>query len=327
MRVQYLSELRRYTFDMGLNRGPLLDLRKLRSFVAVAEDLHFGRAAERLHIAQPVLSRQIRRLEQELGETLLVRTSRGVALTPAGQHLLDEARSLLAAASAAGRRFRALTRGERSLALGFFIGDDVTEALQAFSRRCPDASVTLLRTYWHDQVDVLLDGRADVGFVHLPITETGLELLPVRSQPRLAVLSIGHPAAGQGAISIADLADDPVIVQRGAPPAWEAFHNVDPRPDGRSPRRGPAVDNLEEKVQQVAAGRAISFVPASVAAAYLHPGVVYVPVTDIPAIQVCLAWRSGPRSPLVAAFVASVTESAPGHTPVADPGVLGGSSR
>jgi len=327
MRVQYLSELRRYTFDMGLNRGPLLDLRKLRSFVAVAEDLHFGRAAERLHIAQPVLSRQIRRLEQELGETLLVRTSRGVALTPAGLHLLDEARSLLAAASAAGRRFRALTRGERSLALGFFIGDDVTEALQAFSRRCPDASVTLLRTYWHDQVDVLLDGRADVGFVHLPITETGLELLPVRSEPRLAVLSIGHPAAGQGAISIADLADDPVIVQRGAPPAWEAFHNVDPRPDGRSPRRGPAVDNLEEKVQQVAARRAISFVPASVAAAYLHPGVVYVPVTDIPAIQVCLAWRSGPRSPLVAAFVASVTERAPGHTPLADPRVLGGSSR
>ena len=98
---------------MGLEQGPPLDLRKLRYFVAVAEELHFGRAAERLYVAQPVLSRQVRKLEQELGTDLLLRTSRSVTLTPAGLRLLDEARSLLAAAELARRHIDDIA-GERA---------------------------------------------------------------------------------------------------------------------------------------------------------------------------------------------------------------------
>jgi DNA-binding transcriptional LysR family regulator len=128
----------------------------------------------------------------------------------------------------------------------------------------------------------------------------------VRSEPRVAVLPVSHPAAGKQEISIAELADDPVIIERGASPAWHAFHNVDPRPDGRQPRRGPAVDNVEEKLQHVAAGRAISFLPASIAAAFVQPGIAYVPVTDVPPIKICLAWKAGPPSPLIAAFAACV---------------------
>jgi DNA-binding transcriptional LysR family regulator len=294
---------------MGLEQGPALDLRKLRYFVAVAEELHFGRAAERLYIAQPVLSRQIRKLELELGTDLLVRDSRNVALTPAGLQVLDEAKRLLAKADTARRRIEDIAHGEAKLTIGFFIGDEFTSARQAFSAMHPGVTIDLLRIYWHDQREVLLDGRADVAFVHLPIDDQGLELQPVRSEPRVAVLPAGHPAAGKAEISIADLADDPVIIQRGASPAWQAFHNVDPRPDGRQPRPGPAVDNLEEKVQHVAAGRAVSFLPASAAAAFDQPGIAYVPVTDIPPIKVCLAWKRGPRSPLVADFVAAVTDA------------------
>jgi DNA-binding transcriptional LysR family regulator len=294
---------------MGLEPGPTLDLRKLRYFVAVAEELHFGRAAERLYIAQPVLSRQIRKLELELGTDLLVRTSRNVALTPAGLQVLDEARSLLAAADATRRRIEEVASDEAALRVGFFVGDEFTAALEAFGARYPDVSIDLLRVYWHDQTEVLLDGRADVAFVHLPVDDQGLELLPVRSEPRVAVLPVGHPAAGNPEISIADLADDRVIIQRGATPSWQAFHNVDPRPDGRQPRPGPAVDNLEEKLQHVAAGRAISFVPASVADLFVQAGIAYVPVTDIPPIKICLAWKSGPPSPLVAAFVDAVTNA------------------
>jgi DNA-binding transcriptional LysR family regulator len=291
---------------MGLQQGLPLDLRKLRYFVAVAEELHFGRAAERLYIAQPVLSRQIRKLEQELGTDLLLRTSRNVALTPAGIRLLDEARSLLAAAELTRRRIGDIAQHEAALTIGFFIGDEFTSARMEFSALYPDVAVNLRRIYWHDQTKVLLDGRADVAFVHLPVDDEDLELVPVRSEPRVAILPLSHPAAGKQEISIAELADDPVIIQRGASPGWHAFHNVDPRPDGRQPRPGPAVDNLEEKLQHVAAGRAISFLPASLAAVRVQPGIAYVPVTDIPPIKICLAWKAGPPSPLIAAFAACV---------------------
>jgi DNA-binding transcriptional LysR family regulator len=132
-----------------------------------------------------------------------------------------------------------------------------------------------------------------VAFVHLPIDDQGLELVPVRSVSKVAVLPVGHPLAGEPEISIADVADDPVITHRGASPGWEAFHNVDPRPDGRQPRRGPAVDNLEEKLQHVAAGRAISIVPVSLARIVAQDGVAHVPVSDVPPMNICLAWKSG----------------------------------
>ena len=100
------------------------------------------------------------------------------------------------------------------------------------------------------------------------------------------------------------------MLRRVSSLSWFAVHlDVDPRPDGRQPRPGPAVDNLEEKLQHVAAGRAISSVPASTAASFVHAGIVYVPVTDIPPIRVCLAWKNGARSPLVAAFVDVVKQT------------------
>jgi DNA-binding transcriptional LysR family regulator len=145
----------------------------------------------------------------------------------------------------------------------------------------------------------------------LPIHDDGIETLHVRSEPRMASWpsTIGPP--GKPKISIRELADDPVIIQRGATPGWRAYHNVDPRPDGRHPRRGPEVDNLEEKLEHVAAGRAISFVPASVAAAVSHGGVVYLPVTDIPPIQIDLAWPANHPSPLVAGFANAVIQTHP----------------
>jgi DNA-binding transcriptional LysR family regulator len=296
---------------MGPESGPPLDLRKLRYFVAVAEELHFGRAAERLYIAQPVLSRQIRKLEQELKVELLVRTSRSVALTPAGLHLMEEAKSLLAAAETARRRIGHIARDRAALTIGFFIGDEFTAARRAFSHIYPDVAIKLHRIYWHNQTEVLREGLADVAFVHLPIDDQDLELVPVRLEPRVAVLPASHPAAAKREISIAELAEDLVIVQRGATPSWQAFHNVDPRPDGRRPRRGPAVDNLEEKLQHVAAGGVISFLPACVAAAVVQPGVAYVPVSDIPPVSICLASKAGDPSPLVAAFRACVNDARP----------------
>jgi DNA-binding transcriptional LysR family regulator len=281
-----------------------LDLRKLRYFVAVAEELHFGRAAERLFLAQPVLSRQIRKLEQELGAELLVRSSRHVELTDAGRRLAEEARPLLAAADTVTRRVRMAAERLTTLTVGFFIGDPVARLAKAFSAMHPEVTVELVRIYWSDQMRLLREGGVDVAFVHRPVDEDGLDLVRLYAEPRLALLPADHRLADRERVQIADLADDPVILHRGADPAWEAFHNTDPRADGRRPRPGPTVSNIEEKLEHVAAGRAISFVPASAAAAiHPRPDVVAIPVDDILPTEIALAWRQGNRSSVVEAFV------------------------
>ena len=289
----------------GASAQPL-DLRKLGYFVAVAEELHFGRAASRLHLSQSVLSRSIGRLEQEIGAALLERDTRHVSLTVAGRQLLEDARALLASAEAVRRRTRDLGNGLQTLTVGFLVGDSVAPAVNAFHTRRPQVEIDLLRVYWHNQVKVLRDGRVDLGFVQLPVPEDGLALMPVRREPRSALVPAAHPAAAKDSVSIEDLADDPVIRQGGADPTWEAYHNVDPRPDGRRPAPGPIVWNIEEKFEHVAAGRGIGLVPASAAASYACPGVVSRQITDIPPMQVCLAWLKTRFSEVIADFAASV---------------------
>lgn len=261
-----------------------IDLRKLRYFVALAAEQHFGRAAERLFIAQPVLSRQIRRLEEELGATLIERAERRFTLTAAGERLSLEGPALLAAADAALRVFETLE---------------------------PGVTIDLRQIAWEEQADVLTDGRVDVALVRLPIAERDLVLVPLFREPRLAMLPLDHPLAKRDRISITQLADDPVLRHADAPAEWDAFSVVDPRPDGRSPRRGPAVRTYTEKLEQIAAGHAIAFSPASAAAAHVHPGVMHVPVVDIPPAEVCIAYREPAASALVTAFVEAALSAFP----------------
>jgi DNA-binding transcriptional LysR family regulator len=280
-----------------------LDLRRLRYFVAVAQELHFGRAASRLYVAQAVLSRQVQKLEHELGADLFVRSSRRVELTDAGRQLLQDAEPLLAAANAAIRRVRRAAEGVRTLTIGFFIGDPISRLTKAFAVSHPDVVVDVVRIYWSDQTAVLLGTQVEAAFVHLPIDDESLTLTRLYSAPRVALLPAKHPLSDREALSITELADDPVVLHRGASPTWEAWHNTDPRPDGRRPRPGPFVSNLEEKLEVVASGRAISFVPATAAAAVqLGPDVVAIPVTDVPPTEVCLAWKAERESNTILAL-------------------------
>src|SRR3954451_1692214 len=127
-----------------------VDLRKIRYFVAVADNLHFRKAAEELHIAQPALSRSIRALERELGTQLFIRDKRSVVLTPAGRQLLDDARPLLAAAAGTRRRVQRAARGAHHLVVGFRSGIVVTAAVRAFGVLRPDATVEVQRVEWDD---------------------------------------------------------------------------------------------------------------------------------------------------------------------------------
>ena len=278
-----------------------LDLRKLRYFVAVADRLHFGRAADDLYISQPVLSRQIRALEQDLGTPLLTRHSHGVALTDAGKQLLTDAGPLLASAHAVRRRVTVAARGSQRLMVGFRAGVAVTPAVREFATRHPDVLVDVQRIEGDDQATMLLDGRIDVGYVRLPIDEAGLRVVPLYAEPRVAVLPANHRLAGREQITEADLAGEPLV--------WDLDASTQPtrRPH---PNAGYRVRGVDETLEHVAAGRGVSFLARSATVFYSHPEVRYVPIPELAPDQVCLAVAESRTSPMVDGFVTAAQATA-----------------
>ncbi|MFD7665016.1 LysR family transcriptional regulator [Streptomyces sp. NPDC059788] len=243
-----------------------LDLRKLRYFVAVAEHRHFGRAAQALFIAQPVLSRQVRAFEQELGCLLFTRTTRSVELTPAGERLYDEARSITAVVATALRRVHEAARGEQRLVIAFSPGLHVSEAIRAFTASHPEVEIDVFPLRWWEQDAPLRDGRAHIGYLRHPFDDAGLRTVPVGRETKVACLPVTHPLAGRRTLTSADLDGEPVL-------------------DVRTRR----TSSLEEKFELIASGQGLALVPVSVAGSYSRPDLVYLPVTDALPVETCLA--------------------------------------
>ena len=285
-----------------------LDLRRARYFQAVALELHFGRAARRLHLAQPALSRQVAALERELGVTLLDRSTRRVSLTAAGTTFLDDIGPVIAAADDAIRRVRRGERGAGALVIGFMPGLSLRHAMRTIIADFPDAVIEIRELTWVNQADLVRDGTVDVALVRRPIDTAGLRLQHVTRDPRGALLASDHPLAHKAAISITELAGHPVIRHRHGG-TWDDYWTVSPRPDGSFPIPGPMVETVPEKLAIVATGAAITFVPRSASHAYTHPDVVWVPVSDIEDSHVALAWLAGRRSRLLSAFAAAVAQA------------------
>jgi DNA-binding transcriptional LysR family regulator len=266
-----------------------ISLRRLRYFVTVAEELNFGRAAARLHVAQPVLSRQVAVLERELGVTLFERSARGTALSAAGRALLEDARAVLAGAGTLQRRAARLARGGSRLAVGFMPGLVVSPLVSLLAERFPGLDLEMVRTSWDDQVTMLHDGRIDLSLVRLPAALDGLSTAPLLSEPRVAALPASHPLAGQAALSLADLAALDLLQDPAAVPEWRTERlrrGLTPAPasDAPHPRA------VEEKLEHVAAGRGVAVLPASTARFYQRPDVTYRPVTGLAPNEVVLAW-------------------------------------
>jgi DNA-binding transcriptional LysR family regulator len=204
-----------------------LDLRLVEYFVAVAEELHFSRAAARLRIAQPSLSQQIRRLEDQLGVTLLERTSRHVALTPAGETLLLEGKRTLAQAARAIETTRA-TAAER-VVVGFYGSAGsalLADVLREFSKRHPSVTVTV-RELLLGSIDDILAGKVDVAFTRLLPGQANLEIKILAHESRLVVLPVSQPHAGRKSLTFAELRHEsfitnPVVHTDGAPSRWLA---------------------------------------------------------------------------------------------------------
>ncbi|GHF68591.1 DNA-binding transcriptional LysR family regulator [Amycolatopsis bartoniae] len=277
-----------------------LDLRLVQCFTVVAEHRHFGRAAEALHTTQPSLSRQIRRLEQQLGARLLDRTPRGTRLTEAGDVFLPLARTLLRSATQAMARTRAAAQPRR-VTIGYTPGLIVTPAVRELRRRHPGAEVQVVHVHWQEVREALLGHRVDAAVTRWPLPASGLEVTVLYDEPRVAVLPLDHRLAGKESVTLDDIADEPLPRLRDSDPDWSAYWRLEPRPDGSLAPDGPLIDAIEDKFEIVATGEAISIAAGSFTAG-LRPDLTSVPIEDVEPAHVVLATRSDDHNGLVSAF-------------------------
>ncbi|GAB2899231.1 LysR family transcriptional regulator [Streptomyces mayteni] len=287
-----------------------LEVRQLRYFVAVAEELHFGRAALRLGMAQPPLSRAIRDLERRLGVRLLERTTRHVSLTPAGEVLLRDARTALDAVAAAGRRARHAGRPAPGLRLALkadYDGGLLPRILAAYRHEAAALPVELVLVGRGEQLPALCEGRADVALLPVPLADgRGLDVEPLLTEPRLVALAATDPLADRPRLRVADLAGRPL--PDGTPADRDGRPPTDvPSPLAEAP---PRRLDLAQIFSLIELGSIVWFPPASVARRHPRPGVVYRTVDDLGPITLALAWPQDSRSPAVAALVRTATSVA-----------------
>jgi DNA-binding transcriptional LysR family regulator len=274
-----------------------LETRQLRYFVAVAEELHFGRAAERLGMAQPPLSRAIRELERQLGVQLLVRTTRQVTLTPAGAALLDDARVALDAVAAAERRARHAGQPVPALRLALKADYDaglLPKILEAYSV----LPVELLLGGRGEQVPALHDGRADVALLLTPFDERGLDVEPLITGPCVVAVAAADPLAARTLIRLSDL------VGRKLPNGTPAERGRMEPPPGGTHRSY----DLSQIFNLVEVGGVVWFLPEFVARRFPRPGTAYRPVEGLDPVTLTVAWPATSRSAAVAAFVRTARE-------------------
>ena len=284
---------------------PDFDLRLVRYFTVVAEHGNFHRAAAELRVAQPSLSRQIQRLEQQLGVRLLDRTPRGSALTDAGRAFLPAAAELLRAAERATAAARAATD---SVTIGYAGGLRITAAVRALRRCRPGAEVHTRHLDWAAVRPALLDHRVDAAVVRRPIPTDGLAVTPLYAEPRVLLVPAGHRLAGRSVVTLADFATAPLV---GYPdPVYDAYWRLDPRPDGSRAPAGPVVEAHADKLEHIAAGAALALAPAGDGTETLRRDVVAVPVAGIPPGEVVLATRAGAGGPLLTALAGVLRDRA-----------------
>jgi DNA-binding transcriptional LysR family regulator len=305
-----------------------VEVRELRYFIAVAEELNFTRAAQRLGMAQPPLSAAIGKLERKLGVRLLDRTSRRVALTPAGALLLSEGRTAVANLGAVVQRVRRQAAPDGHLTVAVKAGDG-SGLVRQIARRCAaDPLVPELRIMFSragGMTTAVRDGVADAAILRAPFDSRGLDTEVLLAEPRVAALPADHRLAARPEIRRADLAAEPMPrwADPAAPAALAFWTGTDTAPDPEAPappdprncadRAGPLVSDMNQLLDAVALGQAIAFIPASVASRHTLPDLAFVPVTDLSPSTVVAVWPEGSRSPAIARFLRTAAEVAAAH--------------
>lgn len=290
-----------------------MELRHLRYFAAVAETCHFGRAAERLHMAQPALSQAIRQLEAELGAVLLTRTTRQVSLTPAGEFMYDEARRLLRQIDDAVTGVRRVADGRKGLVRVGFTGTAAFTQLPRFARalqqHLPEVALDVHADMLTPaQSSGLRDGSLDLAVLRPPVTGGGLEVRTIEIEPLVLALPADHRLVAEPVISLADLATEDFVIYSGKNSAVNEAVLRACREAGFTPRREHEAAGTAVLLPLVAAGLGIAVVPGSVRAVPLA-GVIFRELTDAGSIELALAWRRDDPSALVRSVLAALEDA------------------
>jgi DNA-binding transcriptional LysR family regulator len=285
-----------------------MELRHLRYFVAVAEELHFGRAALRLRLSQPALSRQVRDLERELGVPLFSRRGRGVVLTSAGEAFLEGACQTLARAEEAAEDARRAHRGEVGrLSLGFVQSATfgaLPRLLGAFRKECPGVALEVRAMTTVEQVAALRDGRIGAGLLRPPIDDRGLALRTISRDPLMVALPKGHALVERERVPLGALASEPLILypRSDGPGVRDAIVGLCQRA-GFSPRIAQEAGEAQTIAALVGAGLGAALVIAPVPAPH-GPSVAYRPLEDeLPSWEMALAWRRADPSAVLRRFL------------------------
>lgn len=273
----------------------------MRYFVAVAEELHFGRAATRLHMSQPPLSRAIKQLEADVGALLFARSAAGVRLTPVGTVLLDEARALLDHADRVRLRVSAAA-GVASIAVGI-LGDGTDPAAlrlaAAYRRRHPGIDILIRDTDLTDPTCGLRTGLVDVALTRAPFDETALTVRELRADPVGVVLRADDPLARHDRLRLADLNDRRWFqFPQGTDPLWQSYWN------GGMSREGPVVRTVQECLQAVLWNGTVGLAPLG---DDLHAELAVVPLIDMAPSRAVAVWNKGDVNPLIRSFIETAT--------------------
>lgn len=299
-----------------------MELRRIQYFVAVAEECHFGRAALRLQMAQPPLSQQIKQLEAEMGVTLLIRSTRKVELTLAGERFLERARQILASVDEAVEEAGRVAEGLLgTLSIGF-TGSATYDLLPSLARvlraELPGIDLDLRgEMLTPDQVTALLDGTLDLGFLRPPVQSPEIDVRVLRREPLIAVLPESHALAGRTKVKLADLSDEPFITypSHNRSVVYQAVLDACQR-SGFTPARVHEVGETSTLVSFVAAGLGVALVPASVQHLKIT-GANYLPLAgNTEEVELAVATRTDDRSPLVARVRARAETLIGGGRPV-----------
>ena len=294
-------------------------LRDLRYFVAVAEELNFTRAAERLHLSQPALSKQIRALETTLRAQLFRRDRRQVELTAAGTALHAVARDLLRdwddgvamVGDAAAEDTRVLRVGTLT-SIGRGLYPAITDQ---FAKRQPDWRVELHSYGWGDPTAGLRDRATDASFVWLPVDDAGIQTEVLATERRFVAISARHPLADRRTIEFSELINEPAAALPASAGAQRDFWLAIDARAGRPPRVAAEVSAADEKLEIVSSGAAITLLAEGNAGIYSREGIVCIPVSGLEPARLAIAWRRGDRRPAIRDFVRACRDAAVGAGP------------
>jgi DNA-binding transcriptional LysR family regulator len=268
-------------------------LRQLRAFLAVAEELSFSRAAERLMVSTPWISETVKELERHLKLTLFLRTTRSVQLTDAGRvfsgllaRALDDLDDAIRVAQRVG------TRSGRALTLGYVIGaglEFVPRLVRTYLERRPDQTLRSVEYDFADPTAGLRDHDVDAAIVRPPLGLAGIATLELITEPRVACLPEGHRLAQRESVAVTDLLAEPIIAAPSSPGPWRDYWLLSDYRTGPAPVVGEA-RTRDAELHMVARGEGISITSAGASRYYARPGVVFVPISGVPHCSVALAW-------------------------------------